>query len=176
MSAGTSVPTFKKIEDYLLSLLPLITALAGFQWGGIIPGTTGFLVGVFLGAFAKFLIGLSQDPTIKNWEDLVPLIVITLGFISTTLSANPQFLEVGTIIGFIVKALGYFTAGGTSTLVEDAFLIIGAFLMLYGAFIGNPQVVDAGALLGIIGKSFPGIAGATKLTPTVSAPTPTSAG
>lgn len=150
----------KTIEDHFLLFVPLITALAGFQWSGIIPGTDGFLTGVFLGAFAKFAIGFAQNPHPKNWEDWLPLLILSLSFTATAFASSPTFLTYGTVLGFAVKALGYFQPGDASNksqLVEDVFLATGAFIALYGAFAGNTALTNAGILLGIVGKAFPSI-------------------
>lgn len=173
----------KTAEDYILFLTPIVAAAAGFNWSGLIPGSSGFLVGVFVGALAKTLIGLGQN--IKSWEDWLAAIILGLGFVSTALLApgNPQYLTWGTIIGLFVKALGYFT-DTKSNPIEDVVLAIGTIMAGYGAYIGNSELLNAGLLFGLIGKSMPsigtgGAAGSPAPGPapaSAPAPPPTAAG
>lgn len=160
----------KTAEDWILFLTPIIAALAGFNWGGIIPGASGFIVGVFIGALAKTLIGLGQNPHFQNYEDFVAAAILFLGFLATAFSANPQFLTWGTILGLVVKALGFLQSGLN---VEDVFLAIGALIAGYGAISGNAQLTNAGLLLGLIGKAMPSIGtggAAGTPAPTTAAP------
>jgi len=145
----------------MLFLVPIVSALAGFEWHGLIPGAAGFVVGVAVASLAKTLIGLGQRPY-NNWEDWISFVVTLLGFLGTGLSANPAFLTDATIIGLFVKALGFLQTGLT---VEDIILAIGSLLAGYGAFIGNMEIVNAGLLLSIVGKSIPSIG--TNGTPAV---------
>jgi hypothetical protein len=176
MSKPTTTISSLPLEDLLTYGIPIAVALASFSWSSLIPGDdNAFFTAIAFGFLAKFLVGLQQNGW-SDWEDLVPTITLSLGFLATTLSANPQFLEYGTIIGFIVKALGMFASGYN---LEDLLLAIGAFLALYGAYVGNQEIVSAGALFALVGKSIPslatgGAAGNPK-THTVQSPIPPQA-
>ena len=165
-----STSTTSKIEDYLLYIIPVAVALAGFNWANLIPGDpNGFFTAIVFGFLAKLLIGVQQNG-FGSWEDVIPTLVIVLGFLSTALSANPVYLSYGTVIGFVVKALGYFS--DSTHPVEDLLLAVGAFLALYGVYTGNPTIQNAGALLALVGKTVPSLG----TSPTsVHAPVPSSA-
>jgi len=175
-STGTSpVITSKNIEDILTWLVPIAVSLAGFNWSGILPGVNGFFAALAFGFLAKFLVGIQQNGW-SSWEDLVPTVILALAFITEALSANPNYLYYGTVIGFVVKALGYFS--DKTHPIEDIFLALGAFLVLYGTARGDAigsTLASVGALIALIGKSIPSIAipGTPTPAPTpVPAPTP----
>lgn len=153
MTALSKIST--EIEDILPYAIPVVVALAGFNWSSLIPGdNNAILTGVAFGFLAKFLIGI-QTNGLSSWEDWIPTLTISLGFLATSLSANPQYLAYGTIVGFVVKALGYFS--DTSHPVEDLMLAVGAFLMLYGQYTNNQELVGAGSLLALVGKTAPSL-------------------
>jgi hypothetical protein len=158
-----------QLEDALPYIIPIVVALAGYNWSSLLPGdNNAFLTGVAFGFLAKFLIGIQQNG-ISSWEDTVPTIILVLSFLSTALSSNPQYLEYGVPIGFIVKALGALQSGYN---IEDLILALSAFMMLYGAYISNAELVSVGALLALIGKTVPSM---TTTTPTPAPVTPTPA-
>jgi hypothetical protein len=162
----------KTVEDWLLFLIPIIGLLAGFNWGGLIPGASGLIVGIAIGSLAKTLIGLGQTPHLSNWEDWFSLITTFLGFLGTAFSANPLFLVYGTIIGLLLKSLGFIKAGLN---VEDIMLALGALIAGYGQLSGNPALLNAGLLIGIIGKTMPSLGtngSPTTLTVTATPATP----
>ena len=148
----------KTTEDWILFLTPIASAGAGFSWGGLIPGASGFLVGAFVAALAKTLIGLGQNPHLSNWEDAIPAAILFLGFLGTSFSSNVDFLTWGTIAGFLVKALGFFKRGIN---IEDGLLAAGALIAGFGALTGHTGLLNAGLLIGIIGKSIPSIGSQT---------------
>jgi hypothetical protein len=171
----SSVPNSKTVEDYAAYAVPIAVALAGFNWSTLIPGNNNpFLVGVAFGFLAKFLVGIQQNG-IKSWEDTIPTVSLTLGFLATSLAANPDYLAYGTVLGFVVKALGYFS--DKTHPVEDALLAVGAFLTLYGTYAGKGEVQSAGVLLSLIGKTIPSLGSPSAPPPTVPTPsTPPPAG
>lgn len=148
------ITTPKTIEDWLLFLTPIVGALAGFNWGGFIPGTSGFVVGVLVASLAKTLIGLGQNPHLSNWEDMISFALTFFGLLATAFSANPQFVIYGLIFGLLVKSLGFLSLGLT---IEDIVLAIGALIAGYGEIAGIPVLVNLGLLLAIIGKAIPSI-------------------
>lgn len=172
MSTTTALTT--KIEDWLPYLLPVVVALAGFNWASILPGTNNpFLVAVAFGFLAKFLVGIEQNGW-KSWEDWIPTLIISIGFLSTILATNADYLAYATVLGFVVKALGTFDLSTPSSYLEDGILAVGAFLILYGTYRADPigaTLVGFGSLLALIGKTIPSIG--VPATPSLApAPTP----
>jgi len=172
MSTVQKLITVQTIEDYLVYLVPVFVALAGFNWASLIPGdNNAFLTGIIFGFLAKLLVGIQQDGW-DSWQDWIPTALIVFTFLATALSSNPNYLYYGSVCGFIVKALGYFqkdpTTGKYPNPTEDILLAVGAFLTLYGLYIGNADIANSGALLSLIGKTVPSI-GAT-LSSTSAAP------
>ena len=171
----TSSAISVKIEDALVYAIPFVVALSGFNWASLIPGTTNaFFTAITLGFLAKFLVGIQQNGW-SSWEDWIPTLSISLGFVAQTLSSDPNYLYAATVIGFIVKSLGYFTDTGEIGGIEDLFLGGGAFLIAYGAYISNPGLVSLGTLLALVGKTVPSVAGGTTPTsPATVPPVPTT--
>ena len=180
MSTNTNILT-NTLEDWLPYLVPIFIALGGFNWASIIPGNNNpILVAVTFGFLAKFLYGLQQTlssnpkPTGTTlWEDVAASLAIGLGVVATGLSSDPNYLEAGTIAGFLVKALGYFSTGNLS---EDLALAAGAILILIGAYTGNAELVSAGSLIALVGKTIPSLGAAAAITtPATSTPPATPA-
>jgi len=165
MSNTQRLITTQTIEDWLTWFIPIAVSLAGFNWASLVPGTNNpFLIAVAFGFAAKFLTGLVQNGW-KSWEDLIPTITISLGFLVTVFSANPQYLAYGTAIGFIVKALGVFqkqSDGTYGNIVEDVLLFVGGLLISWGTAVGNQEIAAAGALLSLVGKTAPSIGASLK--------------
>jgi hypothetical protein len=159
-TGGIALP--KTVEDWILFLTPLITAAAGFSWGGIVPGASGFLVAAVLASLSKALIGLGQNPHPSNWEDWFLFIFSFLGFLATAFSADPTFMVYGLVIGLIVKSFGGIASLGFS--IEDIVLAIGAFMAGIGQLLDKPEIVTVGLLISILGKALPSIG--TAGTPT----------
>jgi hypothetical protein len=153
------------LEDWLPYLVPIFVAFAGFNWATLIPGNNNpVLVAAAFGFLAKFLYGLQQtlssNPAPTNttlWEDIAGSIGVGLGVITTVLTADPDYLIAGTVIGFVAKALGYFQTGN---LAEDLLLAVGAFLIAYGGWTGNAEIVSAGSLIAVVGKTAPSLGAA----------------
>ena len=152
-------------EDLLPYAIPISVGLAGFNWASLFPGNNNpVLVAAAFGFLAKFLYGLQQtlstDPRPK-WttilEDLIPSVVVGLGVGATAVSANPDYLAYTTAIGFITKALGYLATRGNPT--EDLLLALGAILVAYGTDVGKPEIVGAGSLISLVGKTIPSLGG-----------------
>jgi len=161
-----------QLEDALPYIIPVVVALAGYNWSSLIPGdNASFLTGVAFGFLAKFLIGIQQNG-ISSWEDVVPTVVLALSFLATAFSSNPQYIQYGVPIGFIVKALGMFQTGYN---IEDVILALSSFLMLYGAYAGNGELEALGALLALIGKTVPSMTNNAPANKAPATPAPTSA-
>jgi len=144
----------KTTEDWILFITPLIGGLAGLDWGGLVPGVSGFLLGLTIASMSKTLIGLGQNFHPSNYEDLLSFISTFLGFLGTGFTANPQFVTWGLIIGFLVKALGIVQTGLN---IEDVILAIGTVVAGIAQVTGNTHLVTAGLLLAVIGKALPSI-------------------
>jgi hypothetical protein len=158
-----SVLTKYTVEDWILFLTPVLSAAAGFNFGGILPGTSGFLLGVVIASLAKSLIGLGQNPSFKgNYEDYLNLIITFLGLLATAITANQQFVIYGAVIGLIAKALPSMTGGVN---LEDILLTIGAIIAGVGQASGYPTIASVGLLLAVIGKSLPSSAPAPAPAP-----------
>lgn len=156
MSTATTngVVTTRTIEDWLVFVTPVIVALAGFDWSGVLPGTSAFVTAAVLGALAKFLVGLGQNPHIKNWEDWIPLIVIGLSALATNLSADPRFVTYGLYLGLAVKALPMLQEGLN---IEDVLLLVGTLLAGIGQLSGHAQLASLGLVVALVGKTLPSI-------------------
>jgi hypothetical protein len=154
-TATTGIVTPKTVEDWLLFLTPIIGGAAGLSWGGIVPGASGFLVGVIFASLAKSLVGLGQNPHPSNWEDWLSFAITFLGFLGTAFSANPSYATYAVIIGLLVKALGIVKTGGLN--IEDLALAAGAVIAGIGQYTGNPTLLNAGLMFGLVGKALPSI-------------------
>ena len=160
-----------RLEDYLLAGLPLLTALVGFDWTQVgLTGASGFLVGVAIASLAKALLSLGQNPTWRSWDDVLLFVFTLFGILAAALSANPNYILYGTVLGFIAKASNVFQNGFN---IEDALLFVGAFLAAYGQYFGHPALASIGLLIGTIGKALPSLGSAPAPAPaTPSTPTP----
>ena len=151
----SDVLTSYTVQDWILFLAPVLSASQGLNLPGLIPGTTGFLISVVIAALAKSVSGLGQDHSIKNYEDWLQFIITLVGLIGTGLTASPQFVLYGTIIGFIAKSLPSLKNGFN---VEDVLLFLGSLLSLYGTYTGGTAIANVGLLISTVGKSIPSIA------------------
>jgi len=167
-----SIFNAKTLEDWLPWFISVTVALAGFRWSSLIPGTNSILVAAAFGFLAKFLTGIAQNGW-DAWEDWVPTLIISLGFLGTALESSPDYVVAGTVIGFLVKALGSFQTP-SSTWIEDAMLAVGAFLIAYGQYANYPTLVSIGALIALIGKTVPSIQVNSSATTTTSTITTTT--
>jgi tetrahydromethanopterin S-methyltransferase subunit F len=175
--ASQPVLTAKTVEDWLLFLAPIIGGAAGLDWGGIIPGMSGFLVGALFASLSKSIIGLGQNLH-GNYEDGLSFAITFLGTLATVFSANMSYAVYGLIIGFFVKALGMLkptidptTGKSVSGInIEDLLLAAGAIIAGFAQLTGNPIAVNAGLLIAIIGKALPSIG--TNGSPAVLITTP----
>jgi hypothetical protein len=59
------------------------------------------------------------------------------------------------IIGLLVKALGIVKTGGLN--IEDLALAAGAVIAGIGQYTGNPTLLNAGLMFGLVGKALPSI-------------------
>src|SRR5690242_3046924 len=88
-------PTY---EDWILLLSPLFGAGAGSNLAGILPGTSGFVLGVLVAALGKSLAGIGSD--VKSYEDWWLFLLTFAGLVLTGFTGNGQFALGGSIIGF----------------------------------------------------------------------------
>ena len=180
-TANQTLVTIKTdLEDVLPYLIPIFAGLAGYNWSSLIPGTNSpFLIGTAFGFLAKFLIGIQQDGW-SSWEDWIPTLSISFGFLVTALGADPTYLPYSIAFGFFVKALGVVQANTASGPVEDGFLGVGALLIAWGTYRADAigaTLVSLGALLSLIGKTIPSFVAPATATPTAATPaTPATAG
>jgi hypothetical protein len=157
-------------EDWFLTLLPLLGPLTP-TISSLLPGNSGFLAAVIIGALAKYFASLGKDRSLKNnWESWLGALVTILGLVATGLTGNVSFAQYGLILGFIAKALPEFKNGLN---VEDTLLFLGALVASYATYTDNVSLTNIGLLISTVGKGLPSIAnGAPAPTPTVSASTP----
>jgi hypothetical protein len=174
MSSNTGLINQGNYEDVLTWAVPLTSALAGFNFSTLFPGTNSILVAAVFGFLAKFLVGLQQtlqnyyaaaekqklSVLLKNytfWEDLIPVIAIALGAFAQALQSNYNWLAYATVIGFIAKALGHWGKNNESGALEDFLLALGAIVLGIGTAESNPTLVSLAALISLIGKTIPSI-------------------
>lgn len=171
MSANTSVGVLtSKFEDFLPYLIPLFASFAGFNWSALLSNSNPYVVAIAFGFMAKLLYGIQQNG-LKNWEDVIPTLIIGLGFLVTMFNSNPNYLAYGTVLGFIVKALATFQANSASGYLEDGILSLGGLLIAYGTYSGNVEIASMGALFSLVGKTVPSFAS----TPSIPSPIVTPA-
>jgi len=184
MSSNTGLINQNNYEDVLTWAVPLTSALAGFNFSTLFPGTNSALVAAVFGFLAKFLVGIQQTlqkyyadvqqanqkpkPSVllKNYkflEDLIPVIAIALGAFAQGLQANSNWLAYATVIGFLAKALGHFGTNNESGALEDLLLGLGAAVLAYGTWVNNSSLIGLAALISLIGKTIPSI-GSTEKT------------
>ena len=144
--------TSPTLEDWILLLSPVLSAGAGSNLSGILPGTSAFALGVVIAALGKSLVSLGADP--KCREDWWLFAFTFFGILLTSYTGNSQYALGGTIIGFAGKSLG--TLIHTRTL-EDILLLIGSGIAFIGLLSGNTNTTNSGLLLLSMGKALPSL-------------------